>query len=147
MRAAAFAAGLLVLAALPVTAQNELSPAHAACASCGVIRSIREVGGERPVPRANTAADPRNNLAYVTGQASPALVGPTISSTWGAGKTGSSVGARGSDVMLEQLRTVHYEVVIRLTDGSFVRVDEPDASDLRVGDRVQVVDGRVQLAP
>jgi hypothetical protein len=49
--------------------------------------------------------------------------------------------------MLERLRTVHFEVIVRLTDGSFIRVDEPDASDLRVGDRVRVVDGRIQLAP
>lgn len=147
MRCAALAAGLLALVALPAGAQNEVAPAHAACETCGVIRAIREVAGERPVPRADTAADPRNNLAYVTGQASPALVGPSISSTWGAGRTGSAVGARGSDAMLEQLRTVHYEVIVRLTDGSYVIVDEPDASDLRVGDRVRVEDGRVQLAP
>ncbi len=147
MRRAALAAGLLALAALPAAAQNEVAPAHAACETCGVIRSIREVSGERPVPRADTAADPRNNLAYVTGQASPALVGPSISSTWGAGKAGSAVGARGSDLMLDQLRTVYYEVIVRLTDGSYIRVDEPDASDLRMGDRVKVVDGRVQLVP
>lgn len=146
IRAAAGAA-VLALLAQPALAQNEVAPAHAACENCGVVRSIREVSGERPVPRAGTAADPRNNLAFITGQASPALVGPAITSTWGAGKSGSSVGARGSDTMVQRLRTVSYEVIVRLTDGSFVRVDEPDASDLRVGDRVRVVGGRIQLAP
>ena len=138
---------LTLLCPLAAVVQNEVAPAHAACEACGVIRSIREVAGERPVPRAGTAADPRNNLAFVTGQAAPALVGPSISSTWGGGKTGTSVGARGSDSMLERLRTIHFEVIVRLTDGSFIRVDEPDASDLRVGDRVRIVDGRIQLAP
>jgi hypothetical protein len=42
---------------LPAVAQNEVAPAHAACETCGVIRSIRGVAGERPVPREGTAAE------------------------------------------------------------------------------------------
>jgi hypothetical protein len=126
--------------------KEEVSPAHAACENCGVIRSIREIRTERPVPRAGTATDPRVSLAYQTGPGAPLLVGPVVVGTWNAsGQTGSYVGAYGSDKMLEALQQSSWEVIVRLSDGQFTRVEEADASDLRVGDRIKIVDGRIQL--
>jgi hypothetical protein len=55
------------------------------------------------------------------------------------------VGAYGSDKMLESLQQSSWEVIVRLNDGQFTRVEEADASDLRVGDRIKIVDGKVQL--
>lgn len=126
--------------------KDEVSPEHAACETCGVIRSIREIRSERPVPRAGTATDPRASLAYQTGPGAPLLVGPVFGSTWTAsGQTDTFIGARGSDRMVEALQQTSFEVIVRLSDGSFTRIMEADASDLRVGDRVKIIDGRIGL--
>lgn len=146
--AARFGVGVVGFMALAVNAaqKEEVSKAAAACENCGVIRSIREIRTERPVPRAGTAADPRASLAYQTGPGAPLLVGPVVVGTWNAsGQTSSYVGAYGSDKMLEALQQSSWEVIVRLNDGQFTRVEEGDASDLRVGDRVKVVDGKIQL--
>ncbi len=137
--------GLLVLAG-NAAEKEEVSKAAAACENCGVIRSIREIRTERPVPRAGTATDPRTSLAYQTGPGAPLLVGPVVVGTWNAsGQTSSYVGAYGSDKMLEALQQSSWEVIVRLNDGQFTRVEEGDASDLRVGDRVKIVDAKIQL--
>lgn len=144
----AMGGGVLMAAALAAWAApgEEVSPSHAACQTCGVIRSIREIRSERPIPRAGTAVDPRASLAYQTGPGAPLLVGPVIGGTWSAsGQTSSFVGARGSDRMVEALQQSSYEIVVRMNDGSFTRVEEGDASDLRVGDRVKIVEGRIGL--
>lgn len=143
-----FGAGVVGLMALAAVAadKEEVSKAAAACENCGVIRSIREIRTERPVPRAGTATDPRASLAYQTGPGAPLLIGPVVAGTWNArGQTGSYVGAYGSDKMLEALQQSSWEVIVRLNDGQFTRVEETDASDLRVGDRIKIVDGRIRL--
>ena len=137
--------GLMALAS-GAADKEEVSKAAAACQNCGVIRSMREISTERPVPRAGTASDPRVSLAYQTGPGAPLLVGTVVVGTWNAsGQTSSYVGAYGSDKMLEALQQSSWEVIVRLDDGQFTRVEEGDASDLRVGDRVKVVDGKIQL--
>lgn len=119
-----------------------------ACENCGVIRSIRERHGERPVPTAGTAADRRNSLSIKTGPTDLVLVGPVAGFTFGPGqKVESFVGARGGDRMIDSLRETSYDIIVRLDVGGYTTVTEPDASDLRVGDRVRIADGRVQLAP
>lgn len=148
MSGARFGAGVIGFMALTAVAadKEEVSKAAAACENCGVIRSIREIRTERPVPRAGTASDPRTSLAYTTGPGAPLLVGPVVVGTWNAsGQTGSYVGAYGSDKMLEALQQSSWEVIVRLYDGHFTRVEEADASDLRVGDRIKIVDGKIQL--
>ena len=143
-----FGAGVVGFMALAAVAadKEEVSKAAAACENCGVIRSIREIRTERPVPRAGTATDPRSSLAYQTGPGAPLLIGPVVVGTWNAsGQTGSYVGAYGSDKMLEALQQSSWEVIVRLNDGQFTRVEEHDASDLRVGDRIKIVDGKIQL--
>jgi len=118
------------------------------CENCGVIRSIRERHGERPVPAAGTAADRRNSLSIKTGPSDLVLVGPVAGFTFGPGqKVESFVGARGGDRMIDSLRETSYDIIVRLDVGGYTTVTEPDASDLRVGDRVRIADGRLQLAP
>lgn len=141
-------AGALMSMALGVAAapKEEVSQAHASCENCGVIRSIREIRTERPIPRAGTASDPRVSLAYQTGPGAPLLVGPVVGTTWTAsGQTATFIGARGSDRMVEALQQTSFEITVRLNDGSFTRVTEADASDLNVGDRVKIIDGKIGL--
>lgn len=127
---------------------DPVSPEAAACPTCGVVRAIREIRSERPLPGVGTASDPRSSLAYRGIPEGSFLVGPTISGTWGPkGKTTSQIGARGSDKMIEAIRQSRWEVIVRLDTGSFVRLEEEDASDLRVGDHVRIEEGRIVLLP
>jgi hypothetical protein len=140
---------LLVLSPVGLAAEHDpVSPEAAECANCGVVRAIREVRSERALPGVGTAADPRGSLAYRTIPEGSFLVGPTISGSWGPkGQTSSQLGARGSDRMLEAMQQSRWEVIIRLDSGSYLRLDEDDASDLEVGDRVKIEGGRIELLP
>ncbi len=131
-----------------VVAKDTVSNEAAACPTCGVIRTIRERHGERPIPNAGTALDQRNTLSIKSGPGEPLLVGPVAGFTFGPGrKLKSFVGARGSDRMLDSMRETSFDVIVWLDVGGYTTVSEPDASDLQVGDRVRIVDGRLQLAP
>ena len=131
-----------------VVAKDTVSNEAAACPACGVIRTIRERHGERPIPNADTALDQRNTLSIKSGPGEPLLVGPVAGFTFGPGrKLKSFVGARGSDRMLDSMRETSFDVIVWLDVGGYTTVSEPDASDLQVGDRVRIVDGRLQLAP
>ena len=131
-----------------VVAKDTVSNEAAACPACGVIRTIRERHGERPIPNAGTALDQRNTLSIKSGPGEPLLVGPVAGFTFGPGrKLKSFVGARGSDRMLDSMRETSFDVIVWLDVGGYTTVSEPDASDLQVGDRVRIVDGRLQLAP
>jgi hypothetical protein len=150
-RSAALAAfGLLMAGALPaIGAEHDpVSVEAAACPDCGTVRVVREVGRSRPVPRVGTATDPRVSLGYVTGPGSTLPVGPMLSRRWGASAdAGVSVGALGSKAMIEQYSDVTYEVIVRLDAGGYTRVEGDGLYDLRVGDRVRVVNGLIELAP
>ncbi|MEO8037814.1 MAG: hypothetical protein ABI794_03540, partial [Betaproteobacteria bacterium] len=126
----AFVAAFVLLMAPGAHAADsaEVSSSAAACETCGVIRSIREIRSERPVPRVGGASDPRASLAYQTSPGAPMLVGPVIGSRWSArGQSEAFVGALGSDRMLESLQQVSWEVIVRLNDGAYTRVVEADA--------------------
>ena len=142
-------AALLAVGSLGVVvAKDTVSNEAAACPACGVIRTIRERHGERPIPNAGTALDQRNTLSIKSGPGEPLLVGPVAGFTFGPGrKLKSFVGARGSDRMLDSMRETSFDVIVWLDVGGYTTVSEPDASDLQVGDRVRIVDGRLQLAP
>ena len=132
-----------------VAAEHDpVSVEAAACPECGTVRVVREVSRSRPMPRVGTATDPRVSLGYVTGPGSTLPVGPMISRRWGASADGGvSVGALGSKAMIEQYSDVTYEVIVRLDAGGYTRVEGESLYDLRVGDRVRVVNGQLELAP
>jgi hypothetical protein len=146
--AARLGAAALFMIALGVCAapKEEVSPAHAACETCGVIRSIREIRTEGPAPRTGAPADLHASMAYVTGPGAPMLVGPTVSGSFGpGGQSQTYVGALGSDRMIEAMQQTRYEVIVRMSDGSYIRLEEADATDLKVGDRVKIIEGRIGL--
>ena len=128
-------------------AKDTVSDEAAACPTCGVIRTIRERQGERPIRNADTALDQRNSLSIESGAGKPLLVGPVAGFSFGPGrKLVPFVGARGGDRMLDHMRETSFDIIVWLDVGGYTTVTEPDASDLQVGDRVRIVDGRLQLA-
>jgi hypothetical protein len=147
--------GLAVLGLLAGVVQPLIAAEHdpvsveaAACPECGTVRVVREISRSKALPRVGTATDPRVSLGYVTGPGSTLPVGPMISKRWGAAADGGvSVGALGSKAMIEQYSDVTYEVIVRLDAGGYTRVEGESLYDLRVGDRVRVVNGQVELAP
>lgn len=147
--------GLAVLGLLAGVVQPLIAAEHdpvsveaAACPECGTVRVVREISRSKALPRVGTATDPRVSLGYVTGPGSTLPVGPMISKRWGATADGGvSVGALGSKAMIEQYSDVTYEVIVRLDAGGYTRVEGESLYDLRVGDRVRVVNGQVELAP
>lgn len=141
-------AGAAVFSMSPAADHDPVSAEAAACPGCGVVRAVREITGSRPVPRGPSAVEPRANLAYVTGPGAPLPVGPVISRRWGAGVPSETyVGARGSARMIESLKEITFEVIIRLDAGGYTRLEGAGFSDLRVGERVKVIDGRIEIAP
>jgi hypothetical protein len=117
------------------------------CATCGVIRSIRAVERERKtsreVPAYMTSDQYLNTRRY-----SEPRVGPVFGLTFGPGQeTKTFVGAAGSEAMRQRILEIGYEIVVRYDDGRFGLIEQEDPGSLRVGDRVRVVDNRVELAP
>jgi hypothetical protein len=126
---------------------NTVSPAAARCPDCAIVRNVREVRRMRHTPIGSTARDEREYRGpYQTGQVAPTLVGPTVGLAFGPG--GSSprpaVGARGTRRYLEALDEEDLEVTVQHVDGSFSRHEEPLESGLKPGDRVRVIDGRLE---
>jgi hypothetical protein len=61
--------------------------------------------------------------------------------------TKSFVGAAGNETMRQRILEIGYEIVVRYEDGRFGLIEQDDPGTLRAGDRVRVVDNRVELAP
>jgi hypothetical protein len=117
------------------------------CVNCAVVRSIRAVERERKasreVPAYMTSDQYLNTRRY-----SEPRVGPVFGLTFGPGQeTKSFVGAAGNEAMRQRMLEIVYEIVVLYDDGRFGLIEQPDRGALRVGDRVRVVDDRVELAP
>ena len=114
-----------------------------ACHDCGVVRSIREVRTERSVSRPDVYTTSPQYLD--TRPNEPPRIGPAFSLTWGPGReTQSRIGAVGSPQMQQRFTEISYEIIVRFDDGRFGLIEQQDTDDLRIGDRVQVVDKQVQ---
>jgi len=115
------------------------------CRDCGVVRSIKEIRTERKASPQNTYVSSPQYLQSRPFDQQP-LVGPVISFSWGGGNpTQTRVGAAGSPEMQQRFIDISYEITVRFDDGRYGIIEQPDASDLRVGDRVKVIKGLVQL--
>ncbi|MCW5623280.1 MAG: hypothetical protein KIT73_01005 [Burkholderiales bacterium] len=126
----------------PAIGQDTVSRKSAGCENCGVVRAVREIQSQRSV----ATPDPTDSPAYRNpGSASNLIVGPRIGFTFGSGEREPFVGARGSRRYVDSLQQMTYEVIVRLDDGSFTRIEDPGASDLLVGERVRIRDGRIEL--
>jgi outer membrane lipoprotein SlyB len=86
------------------------------------------------------------NVGTILGGLAGGLLGHQIGS--GSGNTAATIaGAVGGAVIGNQVQRNNegdrYRVVVRLDSGDTIVVGNVDASELRVGDRVRVIDGRI----
>jgi hypothetical protein len=131
------------LAADEADSRRPLAGVTTNCQDCGVIRSIREIRTEREAQRPD---------AYVsspqyrdTMPAELPRIGPAFSLSWGAGEPPrTQFGAIGTPEMKHRYIDVTYEVTVRFDDGRFGLIEQDDVSGLRNGDRVIVVNKKVE---
>lgn len=106
--------------------------AAASCADCGTVLSIRPV-------------DVRGEGSYV-GPIAGGVLGAVLGNQVGGGsgrKAATAVGAIGGAVLgreIERRRgsSTHYDVAVRMQDGTERTISVPERGDLRVGDPVKV---------
>ena len=124
-------------------ARKPLAGVTSNCTDCGVVRNIRQIRTEREMQRPD---------AYVsspqyrdTQPAELPLIGPAISMTWGPGAPPrTQIGAVGTPGMQRRYIDLTYEVTVRFDDGRFGLIEQDNVGDLRVGDRVIVLNRRVE---
>jgi uncharacterized Zn finger protein len=101
------------------------------CSECGVIYDIREIKRERESAR----NEPQN----------PAPVGPMIRFTLGdKADRRPHVDVVGSRSMREAMMEHYYVVVVRFDDNRSQRIELPDATGLKVGDRIHVHQNQIE---
>jgi len=73
-------------------------------------------------------------------------VGPVFGFTFGGdAPVKGFVGAVGNKEMRDRLNEISYEVTVRYNDGRYGVLETRDGADLRVGDRVKVIDNKIDL--
>jgi len=113
-------------------AQQDAPASDGKCRECGVITSIRERQQERADARTITQGLPP--------------VGPVFGFTFGGdAPVKGFVGAVGNKEMRDRLNEISYEVTVRYNDGRYGVLETRDGADLRVGDRVKVIDNKIDL--
>lgn len=127
------AAVLLVALVQPAAAQEagrRSDPSvNQPCPECGIVYEILEIRRERPLARTDR----------------PLPVGPTLRFSLGdKADDKPHVDIFGSRSMREQAVETYYEVVIRFDDNRWGRLELPEVSRLKVGDRVHVHDNRIE---
>lgn len=125
-------------------AQNEMAGrtgTHVAaanvCSTCGVVQSINvaQQKGEG------------SGIGLVAGGVAGAVLGNQVGQ--GTGKdiatiAGAAGGAyAGNEIEKNLKKTARYDIVVRLDDGTTRTVTQQTQPDLRVGDKVKIVDGAV----
>jgi hypothetical protein len=101
------------------------------CPECGVIYEVREIRRER----ASARNAPQN----------PAPVGPMIRFSLGdKADRQPHIDVVGSRSMRESMVEVYYEVVVRFDDNRWQRIELPDATGLKAGDRIHVHQNRIE---
>lgn len=122
--------------------RKSLAAGASGCTECGVVRTIREIRTERKLSRPDIYVTSPQYLD--TRPNDPPNIGPVLSLSWGRNdQTQARIGAVGSAEMQQRFTEITYEVIVRFDDGRFGSIEQDDASDLRVGDRVVVADRKV----
>ena len=117
----------------------EESRARGPCENCGEIRAIREVTTARAVPRVpGTDGGPLSG-----GTGAPMLVGGVFYHELGGGDT--FVGGVGTPEMRQRFSEVTYEITVRLDGGGYQLLQRRDGTRFRVGDRVRMSQGTIEL--
>lgn len=112
--------------------------AHVTCAECGVIESVRAIEAK--------------GLGSGLGAVGGAVVGGLLGNQVGAGRgqnvmtvVGAVGGAvAGNEVEKRVKSTEHYEITVRLNDGSSRVISEAGQPVWRTGDKVKLVNGAIQ---
>jgi len=112
-----------------------------ACDRCGVIRSIREVRNQRPVPVPQTLQSSAMSSSSMGGDV---RVGAVIALPTSEGGQ-SFVGGVGTPEMQDRFAETTYEITVRLDNGAFTMVQRRDGANYRVGDRVRVQGVQLEL--
>lgn len=111
----------------------------ARCSNCGVVKEVQQVYVER---KSN------GTLGAVIGAVAGGLLGNTVGKGDGR-KAATVVGAVAGGVVGNKVATansgtdVAWQVTVRLDNGQYVTVTQPEDPRVREGDYVQVQDGRV----
>ena len=114
-----------------------LAARDSACASCGTVASIHAVALKGDA----------SGLGAVAGGLTGAVVGNQMGR--GNGNTamtllGAAGGALAGNEIEKNVKKHHsYRVTVRMDDGSFRTVSQPDAPAITVGERVRVLNGTV----
>jgi len=113
------------------------------CDNCGVIRSIREVQSQRPIP----VPKPLQGEVIDRGPGSNVVVGAVVALPMGEGSGGSRpyVGGVGTPEMRSRFTDTTYEMTVRLDQGGVTTFERRDGASYRVGDRVRVHGVQVEL--
>lgn len=121
--------------------------APAGCRDCGIVRSIRNV--ERDRASRGGVSTYMTSDQYLDGRRySEPVVGPVFGMTFGeVQETRAFVGAAGSSTMRQQVLEIYAQITVRFDDGRHGQFEQDNAAGIRVGDRVIVVNDKVEPAP
>jgi hypothetical protein len=117
------------------------------CDNCGIVQTIRSFERER--------SDRRRIPNYMaseqylgTRRYSEPHVGPVVGMTFGpGGETRTFVGAAGANTMRQSVLEIGYEITVRFDDGRMGTIEQDRTDGMHAGDRVRMVDNRLQLLP
>jgi outer membrane lipoprotein SlyB len=109
------------------------------CAECGVIQSVREIESKGPGG---------SGIGVIGGAVVGGLLGNQVGDGNGK-KLATVVGAVGGAVAGNEIekrvkKTVSYEITVRLDDGTTREFTEETSPSWRSGDKVRIVNGRIQ---
>jgi outer membrane lipoprotein SlyB len=122
-------------------AQAPVAPQPVPAGSLGVVESVREV---------STPAKTSNGVGPIAGGIAGAVLGNQVGH--GDGRTiatvlGAAAGAFGGRAIEQNVRaTKHWEITVRLDDGSIRTVSSPSAPIWHGGERIRLLDGRITPA-
>lgn len=152
--AALAAAAMLWLAApaftqsirIPDFRQGEAPPVRLKpgdrCEGCGVIRAIREVQSQRPIPVPQQVRSDRTGVDRTLGSEVP--IGAVIALPLGDGGR-TYVGGVGTPEMRERFSETSYDIVVQLDNGGYQSVQRADGARYQVGDRVRLRGVQLEL--
>ena len=121
----------------PTSTVSAAAPAPAPCRNCGTVSAVRAVK--------------KQGEASMIGPAAGALIGGVVGHQIGSGRgntiatvIGAGGGAAaGTEIERRAKSTTHYEVAVRMNDGTVRHFNYASAPGVHSGDRVRVVDGRL----
>ncbi len=126
-----FVALLNALFATAVTAQDAGVAPDEPCRQCGTVFEIKSITTERELARTLEERAP---------PAGPFLNIPLTRKP----DAHAEIGVTGSSQMRKELQQTKYEVIVRYDDNRFTLIMVRDVSNLRVGDRVRVIQNRIE---